>query len=78
MARAFRVLSVVVLVLSAADTRVPVDGMAGPNIAIQGTTFSLNWAGNVAATNLEDPSDQVTRVAACWITPTIQEAACDC
>jgi Peptidase A4 family len=72
-ARAFRVLSVVVLVLSAADTRVPVDGKAGPNIAIQGTTFSLNWAGNVAATNLEDPIPQVTQVAACWITPTIQK-----
>ena len=73
MARAFRVLSVVLLVLSAADTRVPVDGKAGPNIAIQGTAFSLNWAGNVAATNLEDPTAQVTQVAACWVIPTIQK-----
>jgi hypothetical protein len=72
MARAFWILSLVLLVLAAADAHAPVDGKAGPNIAIQGTEFSLNWAGNVAATDLENTTAQVTQVAACWVTPTIQ------
>jgi hypothetical protein len=72
MKRAFPILMAALIVTLPAHAPLPVDRKAGPNMAIQGTTFSLNWAGDVAATDLANPAAQVTKAAACWVVPTIQ------
>jgi hypothetical protein len=50
-----------------------VASLAAPNIAVQGTSLSVNWSGYVAADDLATPDSGVTHVHGCWTVPTINK-----
>lgn len=60
------------LILSAALITPTLIGFkAGRNIPIEGTEYSLNWSGYVAATSEISPDATVTFVNASWTVPTV-------
>jgi hypothetical protein len=71
MKRAFPIAIAALVLIAPMPARVLADLKGGPNFSLNGLQLSANWAGYLAASNLNAPSATVTSVHGCWVTPTL-------